>query len=130
MSQTSASFPTTSPGFAATPIPLTLVNVGNATANIVLGAPLDPQFTLSPPVGGSLTTQLAPGAQLTVTAGFTPRVGATPTPASSSTISMTGDTCGTDLATILERATGRSVADRSTRLRSVDCGGAPRTPFP
>lgn len=46
-SPTTAAFPTTPPGKPASGIQFSFVNTGNATATISLGAPSDPQFSLS-----------------------------------------------------------------------------------
>ncbi len=46
-SPTTAAFPTTPPGKPASGIEFSFVNTGNAPATISLGAPSDPQFSLS-----------------------------------------------------------------------------------
>ena len=50
-----AAFPSTGAGAPATPIALTLVNTGNASATVTIGTPTDPEFTISEtPAGGVL----------------------------------------------------------------------------
>jgi hypothetical protein len=96
-SPTTAAFPSTGGGSAATPIALTLVNTGNGPATVTVGTPSDPQFAVSEvPSSGSL----APGATLTATAGFTPNVATTAMAMATATVTVSGATCGTSVSSI------------------------------
>jgi hypothetical protein len=87
-SKTSATFPSTPAGTAATGIYLILQNVGNAPASIVLQPPSDPQFSLSGSSDAGTAVALGPRGTLPTTAGFRPNPGTTTTATASSTVTV------------------------------------------
>jgi hypothetical protein len=96
-----ATFPTTPPGTPASGIGLSFVNVGNAPATISLGAPSDPQFSLSGSSDGGSSLSLDPGASPVVaTAGFTPSAGTSLTASATSKVTVTGTACGTSVSSL------------------------------
>ncbi len=99
-SPTQAVFPTTPPGKPAAGVPLALVNDGNAPATVTVGAPSDPQFSLSGSSDSGVSVVLNPGTPVGVTAGFTPSAGTVSTAAATSAITVTGTTCGTSVASL------------------------------
>lgn len=103
VSPAQAVFPTTPPGTPATGIPFSFVNTGNAPATLSLGVPSDPQFSLSgSSADGGVAMPVNPGlgTPVVATAGFTPKATTALTASASSTVTITGPTCGTNVSTL------------------------------
>ena len=90
-SPTTADFGIAKVNQADTPIALSLTNTGNAPLGIPAGAPSGSQFTITP----SSAQSLAAGANLALTAGFTPTE-LSPSTATSQ-FAVTGAICGTSV---------------------------------
>jgi hypothetical protein len=124
---TSVSFPSSEVNTPSTPPAFSLVNTGNATASVTIGAPV-PAAGFSLAGQGASATALGPGGySLTPTFGFTPTSTATVTATSNVTIS--GVTCGTNVASIKLNGQGAAgkVAGYPTAPISfgfAECGGA------
>jgi P pilus assembly chaperone PapD len=101
----SASKPTfaaTSPGTPAHPITLSYINSGTAPATVTFGSPADPEFSLAGEGAGDAGAgvTLAAGDSVTLTAGFTPALATLAAASTSSTITVSGTTCGTSASSI------------------------------
>ena len=90
-SPTAANFGIAKVNQADSPIALSLTNTGNAPLGITAGAPSGSQFTVTP----SAAQSLAAGANLALTAGFTPTE-LSPSTATSQ-FAVTGAICGTSV---------------------------------
>jgi hypothetical protein len=98
-------------GQAATPIPLTLTNIGNATVGITITQPNDSQFMLS---GASGTLTLAAAASVpSLSASFTPS-SYTQSNASSIIVVTSGAICGASANLITFQGQGSGAAVMST----------------
>ncbi len=120
----SVSFPSTEVNHAAAVRGITLMNTGNAPATVAIGAPSNPVFTLS---GSTAAQTVGVGGNLGANFGFTPTSAAQAS--STSSITVTGATCGTNLASIalvgqgaVGNITGYPTAPIDFGL--ADCGGS------
>jgi len=132
MSQTSATFPETGVGTAASTISLVLENTGNEAATVAVGAPSNAAFSLSAVPGGSLQTTLTAGGTLTANANFTPTALTDTNASTSAAVTVTGAMCGTSIASIaLSGSVGFGQVSgwpsAPIDFGPVDCGGAPPT---
>jgi trimeric autotransporter adhesin len=128
----SALFPSTPVGSAATPIALTFTNSGNASASVALGAPSDPQFTLSAQ-GGATAEPLAAGDTLTANAGFVPTSVVNASATATATVSVTGVTCGSSVSSFefsgdIGHGAISGWPSAAVDFGSVDCGGSAPPP--
>jgi hypothetical protein len=116
-------FPTTEVGKPSAPVPFTLVNGGNAPATFAFGPPSDARFAISQPPGGAIL--LGAGDAWMGTADFTP--GDTSPARATSTVMVTGTTCGGSVQSIAfagQGALGQVTGYPATvDLGSGDCGG-------
>jgi hypothetical protein len=123
-----AEFPSTPVGSAATPIALTLINTGNASASVALGSPTDPQFTLTVQ-GGPTAEALGPGDSVTANADFTPTSITNASATANASITVTGVTCGTSVGNVMFSGNiGHGAISgwpsAPIDFGSADCGGA------
>ncbi len=124
LTPSTADFGTVAVGTQAPNIPLTLLNVGNATANVSFGAPTDGQFgvTFTSGDGGTEATVAAGGSVPGLAASFKP-TSSSPS-STSSALSFTGPVCGGASNTAAIAMTGQGTAGAaSVSPGTVDFGG-------
>jgi hypothetical protein len=126
----SVSFPSTEVGQAGPTSSAVLYNTGSIPAMVSIGAPSLPQFSLSGwPDGGAETVN--PGDSVSVYFGFTPA--STTAVSATASVSVTGATCGTNIASI--SLVGQGAVGKITGYPTApidfgfaDCGGSRPAP--